>query len=243
MLAIRRLLQRQEDLLADRLRAYFRDLSAIVVRRFMALSRESSGRLGADLKDVTPELLLGAEDEAALLRIISGALGDVIETHSELAGELVGEPPLAIGDPGYSLIQRQIARRVVDINATTRRAIQDTLIDGLNRGYAARQIAEGVPDDEFRGLRSIVRETYKGRAQTIARTETADVAQRAADDRYRAAGVEEVDIYDGPGCGWTSHDDPDVADGSRRTLAELAAHRLSHPNCVRVPYPVIPGID
>jgi hypothetical protein len=40
-------------------------------------------------------------------------------------------------------------------------------------------------------------------------------------------------------CGWTFHDDGDLADGSRRTIAELRETPLSHPNCVRLGLPVL----
>lgn len=207
---------------------YFAELSALAARRYMALA-----------KAVGAADLITAGDDDELERLMLAYLGNVIEEQSALSGRLVGVPALAPDSPGYNLIRREIGSRIVGINQATRAAVQNVIIDGLRQGYSARQIAEGVPSDEFRGIRAVVRETYKNRAQTIARTEVAFVAQRAAEDRYRAGGVQEVDIDDGPDCGWTSHDDPDKADGSRRTLAELAAHPLSHPNCVRVPLPVV----
>ncbi|MFJ9799828.1 hypothetical protein [Streptomyces sp. NPDC101145] len=42
-----------------------------------------------------------------------------------------------------------------------------------------------------------------------------------------------VEIRDGAGCGWTSHQDPDKADGTLRTIDDALAHPLAHPNCVR----------
>jgi hypothetical protein len=39
--------------------------------------------------------------------------------------------------------------------------------------------------------------------------------------------------FDGDDCGWTSHDDPDKADGTIRTLDEASDYPLPHPNCVR----------
>lgn len=207
---------------------YFAALAARAVRRWLALAKQVGA---ADL--VTPQ------DDEELARIMARHLSAVIEEQSALAGELVGVDPLAPGQPGYQLLQREVAARVVNINAATRAAIQRVLRDGLARGYTAQQMAQGVPDDSFRGLRAVVRETYANRAQTIARTEVGHIAQRTTEDRYRAGGVHEVDISDGPDCGWTEHDDPDIADGSRRTLAELHANPLSHPNCVRVPLPVV----
>lgn len=41
-------------------------------------------------------------------------------------------------------------------------------------------------------------------------------------------------------CGWTSHTDPDLADGSQRTIAEANAYPLAHSNCRRVSLPIRP---
>ena len=48
-----------------------------------------------------------------------------------------------------------------------------------------------------------------------------------------------VQVYDGPECGWTEHDDPDLADGSLRTLEEADEYPLSHPHCQRAFGPVV----
>lgn len=226
-----------ERIIARALERYFRELATTVVRRYLAL--ETRGAPAGNVKQVSPGDLLTPDDEAALEALMQRYAGAIVEEQSALIGELIGVDPLADGMPGMQLIRAEVARRVVNVNAGTRRAIQDVLLEGLRNGYSARQIANGVPDDEFRGLRAVVSETYRGRHETIARTEVAHVANRTSEDRYRAGGVEEVDISDGPDCGWTFHDDPDKADGSRRTLAELHEYPLSHPNCRRVPLPVV----
>lgn len=52
-------------------------------------------------------------------------------------------------------------------------------------------------------------------------------------NRAREAGVEFMQVFDGPGCGWTSHPDPDKADGSLRTVEDAASWPISHPRCGR----------
>ena len=76
---------------------------------------------------------------------------------------------------------------------------------------------------------------------TIARTEVAQASAAAASAVWDELGVQWVDIWDGSGCGWTTHDDPDKANGSRRTLEAYQAQPLSHPNCRRVALPVLMG--
>lgn len=46
-------------------------------------------------------------------------------------------------------------------------------------------------------------------------------------------GVDYVEVRDGPGCGWQSHDDPDQANRTLRTVQDALAHPAAHPNCQR----------
>lgn len=46
-------------------------------------------------------------------------------------------------------------------------------------------------------------------------------------------GVSYYSVSDGRSCGWTHHDDPDVASGSIRSALEASDYPLGHPNCRR----------
>ncbi|WP_055693973.1 hypothetical protein [Streptomyces prasinopilosus] len=46
-------------------------------------------------------------------------------------------------------------------------------------------------------------------------------------------GTEWVEVRDGNGCGWESHDSPDKADRTLRTVQDALAHPTSHVHCVR----------
>ncbi|WJV48881.1 phage minor capsid protein [Streptomyces flavofungini] len=52
-------------------------------------------------------------------------------------------------------------------------------------------------------------------------------------NRARQAGVRQVEVYDGGDCGWTSHQDPDKATGTLRSVEEAAEWPISHPRCRR----------
>lgn len=52
-------------------------------------------------------------------------------------------------------------------------------------------------------------------------------------NRAREAGVRYMEVFDGAGCGWTSHQDPDKAGGTVRTVEEAADWPISHPRCRR----------
>lgn len=49
----------------------------------------------------------------------------------------------------------------------------------------------------------------------------------------RAAGVRYYEVEDGPECGWSSHDDPERADGKLVTADEGMTYLIAHPSCVR----------
>lgn len=205
---------------------------------------------GLVYKALNPDDMIPLGDDDALLRIVRPYTLQMIMAASEETGGLVGLSGLVGTDRATQALLEQAAQRVVQINEVTRQAIREMLAAGLSRGLSDFEIARGVTErrdeggnivrEAFRGLREVVEETYEHRADTIARTEMALASQEAAEDRYGVAGVMEVDVMDGEGCGWTEHDDPDVADGSRRTLGESREHPLSHPNCVRVFLPVLP---
>jgi hypothetical protein len=52
-------------------------------------------------------------------------------------------------------------------------------------------------------------------------------------NRSREAGVQYMEVFDGAGCGWTSHQDLDKAIGTLRTVEEAAQWPISHPRCRR----------
>jgi hypothetical protein len=64
--------------------------------------------------------------------------------------------------------------------------------------------------------------------QTVA-TANAGAARTALDDM----GVQFLEVRDGPGCGWESHNDPDLANRTVRTVADALAHPVAHPRCQR----------
>lgn len=154
------------------------------------------------------------------------------------AGELLGvELRFDVGERGVQAILKRVAQRVTAITAVTRQAIGDRVAIALERGYSVDQLVHGVADDGFAGLLAFLEDA--GRAQTIALTETATAYNLASLEGYRDSGlVDEVLIFDGPECGWTEHDDPDLADGSIRSLDDFDEYPLSHPHCQRAAAPV-----
>jgi HK97 family phage portal protein len=145
-----------------------------------------------------------------------------------------------------AVTQFAIARaHAFDADAKAREAVAAALSDGQAAGDTLEQMTTrigqyvaaghqypGIADEQ--GIAAAV--AY--RAETIALTEEATIRAVATADVCRSAGVLHVLISDGDGCGWTAHDDSDLADGTVRTVEDYAANPLAHPRCVRtaVPY-------
>lgn len=154
---------------------------------------------------------LDPEDEALRNRIVAligiGATERLLErlfqTHySRVATMTVGSINGALGlgvnmpDPVHRNIIRMGGRRagLLDLDATTRRAVYKALAEGRARG-------EGV-DELARRIRHLVgsgRYTKAGpsyRARLIARTETKYAQNRSSMETYRAAGFEQIMLVD-----------------------------------------------
>jgi hypothetical protein len=128
------------------------------------------------------------------------------------------------------------AERVVMIDESTRRSLRIVLAQGQARGYSDVQIADGVPDQGYAGVKGLYLETWKSRAQTIARTELSEAQVAASLDRYAATGlVSQVQIVE--------HTDTDDVCAARNGRIVPLAERpgLLHPQCRMALIPVVDG--
>lgn len=139
---------------------------------------------------------------------------------------------MVVSDAAVVRILAEAASRVVRIDETTRSALRAQLQLGAQRGYSTWQIAHGVPADGYRGIDGLFQETWRGRADTVARTELQHASVVASRDRFVASGVvSEVTIIDG------DDDEPCASRNGTVVLLEQAPG-LGHPNCsiVLVPH-------
>ena len=143
-----------------------------------------------------------------------------------------------LGARGVRRVLDRVGNQVAGIVETTRDLLRVKVADAIDRGLSIEELVRGV--EGFAGLRDLVAGWSTSRATLIALTETANTYNLAAVAGYRDSGlVEEVEVYDGPDCGWTEHDDPDLADGSTRTLDEADEYPIAHPHCQRAFGPVV----
>lgn len=149
----------------------------------------------------------------------------------ELGADLVFD----LQDPAVVKALEGAGSQVRKISETTRQKLQEVLQQGADRGWSIDHLVRGDADLGIPGLRSVVEETYKGRAQSIARTEMAIAQQTAGLARYQNAGLTTCLVLDN---GFDDSAPQCVAlgqggQGSIVPIEWAAAHYLGHPRCVR----------
>lgn len=164
----------------------------------------------------------GEELGRVVVRRLEGMSDDVVQSSLDAYASLPDELSVDISD-----LLDQSAARMVGVTDEVRNKVGEVVADGIRRDLSLSEIAAGIQDVVDRPWRSLM----------VARTETATVGNRTVARAWSEAGVERVTISDGTPCGWLSHDDPDQADGSIRTVSEFDATPISHPNCQRTGFP------
>lgn len=211
------------------LQAYFRHLEAALLGRkdaaADALVRSAARLLG-------PGTSLDRELKAILDRQYLQMTQTVWE---DVVGAQIGRRlDFDLNARGVERILDKVGTRITMIRESSQRMIAERVAAEVRSGSNA-----DVLEKNLRGLLQSWGESG-GRAHIIALTESGFAYNYAATEGYRESGiVEMVQVYDGPDCGWTEHDDPDLADGSTRTLEEADEYPLSHPHCQRAFGPVV----
>jgi HK97 family phage portal protein len=220
--ALQRIRRRVERRMERDVGAYFDDLADAVVQR------AEDGSKADDLPEA--EQLFLEIDGKRLLDLVSRYYVEIIGASWETWNLALGlDVAFEVGDPAVAAALKVAATQVAGINTVTLEALRELLAYGAEQGWSVEQLVRGT--DERAGLRSLVQETYKGRAKTIARTELGEAQNSAAVARYRAAGAPKVMVLD------NGFDDSDPTctdlDGTVQSLDWAQRNRLQHPNCVR----------
>jgi hypothetical protein len=183
-----------------------------------------------------PETDVDWPDERARLRAVLErwyiVMGDA--AYAALGEQLGIELTFDLAAASTKRVRHLIGVDVTSITDTLLEALRNRVEGAIAGGLSIEQLVRGT--DTVQGLR----ELFGNRAETIALSETATAYNASTTLGYRESGlIDEVEVLDGPECGWTEHDDPDLADGSTRTLDEADDYPTAHPNCQRAFGPVV----
>lgn len=125
------------------------------------------------------------------------------------------------------------------VRELARGQVRSKLYTGQPATAAGRELARALAD---RGLAAVTyvdgrRVSLPVYADMVVRTKTAVAYQEGGFNQGERLGIDWWEVMDGPGCGWTSHEDPRVADGLIVSLEDARRHPTSHPNCRRATSP------
>jgi len=121
------------------------------------------------------------------------------------------------------------------IRVLARDHVADRLYTGQTAVQAGRDLARAL---QAKSVSAIVykdgsRHGLAEYSEMVLRTKTAEAYQVGGFNQAAGFKVKYVEVMDGPGCGWTSHDDTQLANGMILTLDAARAYPISHPNCRR----------
>lgn len=208
-----------------------------VMNPFYSASFDHSWAKGS--KAIADLDLIDWEEEENLLRSL---MDKFYATAGELAAAdasatLGVQIDWALSNPNIQRTMGMLSKRIVGINETTRLDVSKVIADSLT---------EGVTLDELAGrLDGMFAETYKGRAMTVARTESMYSYSMSSLRSYEESGViESVEFADNP-----DHD-TDPMPPTDTTCADRNGHETelgkasdyvdsAHPNCILAVLPIV----
>jgi hypothetical protein len=185
-----------------------------------------------DLDELYDEV---AEQEALAILLEPRYTGMLAAVHELVAATFPAMENFRLDDEATRRMLEHAAKQVVRIDETTREELRALLKIGQERGYSAWEIANGVPKDDFPGIEGLFKETWKGRAATVARNELLEAQHTATMDRYRVTGlVDRIRIRDG-------RDDGPCADRDGTVVSMASNPARLHVNCTLVVIPILRG--
>lgn len=240
----------QEELLK-----LYRDASRHIDERLAALlgdpaEAQRQRRLRARLVDLSREVTGLADNLDTRARRWTGVRYPTIYGHGaqDAAAQTGGH--FRWTQPDVAAVTELAHDTYADLLAATRFVRRDAkaLIRELSRAQARVALLEGETArrsgemlarqlDEH-GIKAVrynngARHSLGDYADTVLRSKTAVAYNAGLLNTLDGSGVGWVEVFDGPDCGWTSHQDSDLANGTVRSVADAVAHSIAHPRCAR----------
>jgi HK97 family phage portal protein len=217
------------------LKIFFNDQETRILDRFFKYYDKAK----TDIDKVFPE----KSEDRKLQRVMTPLYRQIVAAGSATAeGALmvrITQAKLLKGDK-LDRIVRQLAKKVTEVNTTTRNAIREAVKQGIEDELHVNDIAYGT--DEFKGIVGIFDEASDYRAEMIGRTETATAYSMASVETYKENGIDQKE--------WITAGDDKVSDECQENQAWGAIgiddqfpsgddSPPAHPNCRCAVLPVI----
>lgn len=181
----------------------------------------------------------GAWATASAVSVGAGFNAADLDAVTALAGDMMGD--LLKATQGVRESTKDLVRTL------TRDWVRNKLYTGLTAEQAGIRLAadlteRGVTAIVYQDGRRIGLSTY---TDMVMRTKTAEAYQIGGFNQGERLEIVWWEVMDGAVCGWTSHNDTQMANGMIVDLNTAMSYPLSHPNCQRAttPRPDIASAD
>lgn len=177
-----------------------------------------------------------AEENAELKNLLMPVFLEVATDAYKKAGVFLDKDiRFSMDNAEHRDIILKLASKVTRINETTKKQLREVIREGLLNGYSIYQIAHGDEEKGYKGIGGVFEQAKGSRAETIARSETAD-AYNAADCRaYRDLGQSKVHVLDGV----DYDEDCRQANGQIWPIEKAEENLKAHPRCTRAFAPYV----
>lgn len=225
------------DGMEQSLKRYFAQLRSRVAGVLGRQMERSASDTKIAIDEITVEMLFPAGSANELARVLQGDYASIIRATWDVIAQsgVAGVIEYRDNLPIVGQIVGLATKSAQEIDMVTRDAVSKSIEIGVERGYSIQQVANGVPADNFPGIRSLVEETYRNRARTIARTETMRAQNAATVGYYRQQGLRYMRAFDpdgDPGDDYIGTDGKTCIQRHRQIYtSDDALSVLSHPNC------------
>jgi len=236
----------------EHFRARATELAATVSASYRGQERDEAVK--EDLPGPTDAAIDGAMDWKVLVRKVEPGLEAAFSEGGDLAMRKVGEEAIAFGmldqaaaDYAEARAAEMVGmRRLEDgtlvenpnaewsIRKTIRKQVHDLVARATKEGWTRQQLVDEIESATM----------WEARADAVARSEVAIAVNQGAAETYSAAGVQTIDILDGPGCLEDGHDDSVAGvNGETWTVEKFQTYPIGHPHCRRDGVPNVDSIS
>lgn len=230
-------------------------------RELLAAYRQAWSRIEAELRQIQDQPLqaIKANRLRAMQQRISAVLGEVERASYAWLGTVLpkvywaGVTKVTQGAQ-WGTIHQQAVQQLVnrsytdlleatefirsDVKSLIREVVRSEALQKAIEGRTARAAGREVTRIlDAQGVGVIYKDGSKHPlseyGQMVIRTVSGTAYNVGTLTQGRELGFDRWEVFDGEDCGWTDHDDPDLANGKVVTTDEGLANPLAHPNCRR----------